>query len=76
MRIERHASLKPYNTFGLDVTAERLYHLESEMDLVEYLDDPKGYAAHALLLGGGSNMLLSGDLKGSVARVAWTERNC
>lgn len=74
MRIERHASLKPYNTFGLDVTAERLYHLESEMDLVEYLDDPKGYAAHALLLGGGSNMLLSGDLKGSVARVAWTGR--
>ncbi len=42
MRIERYASLKPYNTFGLDVTAERLYHLESEMDVVEYLDDPQG----------------------------------
>lgn len=74
MRTERNASLKPYNTFGLDVKAERLFHLESEMDLVEYLDDPKGYAQHALLLGGGSNMLLAGDLKGSVARVAWTGR--
>ena len=74
MRIEHNASLKPYNTFGLDVTAERLYHLESEMDVVEYLDDPKGYGSHTLLLGGGSNMLLAGNLKGSVARVAWTGR--
>jgi acetylornithine deacetylase/succinyl-diaminopimelate desuccinylase-like protein len=74
VRTERNASLKPYNTFGLDVTAERLYHLESEMDLVEYLDDPRGYAQHALLLGGGSNMLLAGNIKGSVARVAWTGR--
>ena len=74
MRTERNASLKPYNTFGLDVRAERLFHLESEMDLVEYLDDPKGYAQHVLLLGGGSNMLLAGDLKGSVARIAWTGR--
>jgi len=75
VRIEHNASLKPYNTFGLDVTAERLYHLESEMDLVEYLDDPKGYGSHTLLLGGGSNMLLAGNLKGSVARVAWTGRH-
>ena len=74
MQIERQASLKPYNTFGLDVTAERLYHLESEMDVVEYLDDSQGYAKHTLLLGGGSNMLLAGNLKGSVARVAWTGR--
>ncbi|MEN9431766.1 MAG: hypothetical protein RL206_685, partial [Bacteroidota bacterium] len=74
MRIEHNASLKPYNTFGLDVTAERLYHLESEMDVVEYLDDPKGFGTHTLLLGGGSNMLLAGNLKGSVARVAWTGR--
>ena len=74
MRIEHNASLKPYNTFGLDVTAERLYHLDSEMDVVEYLDDPKGYGSHTLLLGGGSNMLLAGNLKGSVARVAWTGR--
>ena len=44
MRTERNASLKPFNTFGLDVKAERLYHLESEMDLVEYLDDPQGFA--------------------------------
>jgi UDP-N-acetylmuramate dehydrogenase len=74
VRIEHNASLKPYNTFGLDVTAERLYHLDSEMDVVEYLDDPKGYGSHTLLLGGGSNMLLAGNLKGSVARVAWTGR--
>jgi len=74
VRIERNASLKPYNTFGLEVTAERLYHLESEMDVVEYLDDPEGYGSHTLLLGGGSNMLLAGNLKGSVARVAWTGR--
>jgi UDP-N-acetylmuramate dehydrogenase len=74
VRIEHYASLKPYNTFGLDVTAERLYHLESEMDVVEYLDDPKGFGTHTLLLGGGSNMLLAGNLKGSVARVAWTGR--
>ena len=74
MVAEQNASLKPYNSFGLDVRAERLYHLESEMHLLEYLDDHEGYGQHSLLLGGGSNMLIAGDIKGSVARVAWTGR--
>lgn len=71
MRIERNASLKPYNSFNLDVTASRLFHLDEPQDLEAYRLHPDGYAKHALLISGGSNLLICQDIKGSVARIAW-----
>ena len=69
---EEHASLAPYNTFGIDAKAERLVHLETEASLAEYRLHPQGYVKQSLLLSGGSNMLLCADVPGTTARIAWT----
>jgi UDP-N-acetylmuramate dehydrogenase len=69
---EEHASLAPYNTFGIDAKAERLVHLESEACLADYRLHPHGYAQQSLLLSGGSNMLLCANVPGTTARIAWT----
>ena len=50
---EEHASLAPYNTFGIDAKAERLVHLETEASLAEYRLHPQGYVKQSLLLSGG-----------------------
>ena len=71
MRIEHKASLKPYNSFNLDVTASMLFHLDNPQDLEAYRLHPDGYAKHALLISGGSNILLCQAINGSVARVNW-----
>lgn len=53
MRIRNNISLKPFNSFGLDITAETLIDIERVDDL-EYLDfDTKMH-----VLGGGSNILM------------------
>ncbi|HAB35541.1 MAG TPA: UDP-N-acetylenolpyruvoylglucosamine reductase [Cryomorphaceae bacterium] len=69
---EEHASLAPYNTFGIDAKAERLVHLETEACVADYRIHPKGYAQQTLLISGGSNMLLCADVPGTTARIAWT----
>ena len=74
MRVEHNASLQRYNTFGVDVTAQHLFHLESVDDLDAYRQHEDGYQQHQLLISGGSNMLLLNDIQGAVARVAWTGR--
>ena len=71
MRVEHNASLKPYNSFNLDVTASILFHLEDPQDLESYRLHPDGYAKHALLISGGSNILLCQAIDGSVARINW-----
>jgi UDP-N-acetylmuramate dehydrogenase len=71
VRVEHNASLKPYNSFNLDVTASILFHLEDPQDLESYRLHPDGYAKHALLISGGSNILLCQAIDGSVARINW-----
>lgn len=71
MRIKQNANLKKYNTFGLNCIAERLFHLENEVDLVEYHQHQNGYAKQKLLFSGGSNLLLCSEIKGTVARIEW-----
>jgi UDP-N-acetylmuramate dehydrogenase len=63
MRIINNASLRDYNTFGLDARAEALAIIEDEHDLPEILSLPYS-PVH--ILGGGSNILLVNDLKGLV----------
>lgn len=59
MHIQQDISLKPYNTFGIDVTAKHfvsvsnIIELKQVLSLTEYPDK--------LILGGGSNMLLTKD---------------
>lgn len=56
-------SLKPFHTFATDAHCVRLFTIYSTQDLYKYLADNK---ANFMILGGGSNVLFSGDFDGDV----------
>ena len=68
MQILQNISLKPYNTFGIDATAKffvsvtSIDELKSVLLLKEY--------QNKLILGGGSNMLLTKDYNGLVILIS------
>lgn len=65
-------SLLPHNTFGMDVKAASFIEYTSEDDLLRLLDERRRMqAADPLLpIGGGSNLLFSGDFCGTVLHSA------
>lgn len=63
MKILENISLKPYNTFGIDVKARRLVLLEPG-------DDVPPLEGEVLLLGGGSNLVFTKDYDGTVVTLA------
>ena len=65
MVILKNRSLKPYNTFGLDVKANNLIRIDSEERLIAALELPY---RPIFVLGGGSNMLLTKSVKGLVLK--------
>lgn len=65
MELKENVSLKPYNTFGIDVKAERFVAVSSVDELRKVLATEKP----SLVLGGGSNMLLTQDVKGLVLHI-------
>ncbi|WP_067149650.1 UDP-N-acetylmuramate dehydrogenase [Pseudotamlana agarivorans] len=67
MQIEQNTSLKPYNTFGIDVKAKQFVVVHSIEDLKEVLSLENH--PNKLILGGGSNMLLTQDFNGLVIKV-------
>ncbi len=68
MKIERHKSLKKYNTFGIDVIAEEFIEITSESELVETLSNTT--EKELFILSGGSNMLLTQNLHSLVLHIA------
>ena len=64
--IERNVSLKPYNTFGLDVKASQFVHAETVEELKAAIAYGKAEGLPLLILGGGSNVLLTQDVEGLV----------
>ena len=69
LSIERDVSLAPYNTFGVDVRAACFVRVGRPEELGELLADPKWQALPRLILGGGSNLLLTRDFEGLVIRI-------
>nr|WP_299344537.1 UDP-N-acetylmuramate dehydrogenase [Allomuricauda sp.] len=61
MKIEENISLKPYNTFGIDVKARFFVEITSLLQLQKVLD-LKAYPER-FILGGGSNLLLTKDIE-------------
>tara|TARA_R110000868_G_scaffold3388_5_gene21897 strand:- start:8657 stop:9670 length:1014 start_codon:yes stop_codon:yes gene_type:complete len=59
VQIKQNISLKPYNTFGIDVTAKHFVSV-SNIDELKTILALKGYP-NKLILGGGSNILLTKD---------------
>ena len=67
MKILSNISLKPYNTFGIDVNARKFVEVTSVEELREVLKNV--YASELFILGGGSNMLLTRDVKQTVVYI-------
>lgn len=59
VRIENNVSLKKYNTFGIDVSAQHFAVFENAEQLTELLSDAIYQNANPFILGGGSNVLLT-----------------
>ena len=66
--LEEHVSLRPFNTFGLDVRARYFARFASAEELRQLLALPPVQAGPLLILGGGSNLLLTQDFSGVVLK--------
>lgn len=58
--------LRSHNTFGFDARARLAAHIRTESDLVSALFDPRVGTLPVVILGGGSNVVLTGDLDACV----------
>lgn len=69
LNIQSHVSLRPHNTFRIDVNARYWVDIHQDTDLqtllqlTDYVNTPK------LILGGGSNVLLCRDFNGLVVKI-------
>jgi UDP-N-acetylmuramate dehydrogenase len=66
MQIQQNISLKPYNTFGLDVKAKLFSSFRNTGELSELIQQSS--QEHRLILGGGSNILFTKDFDGLVLK--------
>jgi UDP-N-acetylmuramate dehydrogenase len=64
------ASLRAHNSFGFDVRARLLCRIESEHQLVAAAADARAAGLPKLVLGGGSNVVLTRDFDGLVLLIA------
>jgi UDP-N-acetylmuramate dehydrogenase len=69
MLVEKNIPLQSCNTFGIVAKALHLVRLGSEADIQAVLQDPAWQAAPKFVLGGGSNIVLTGDVKPLVLKV-------
>jgi len=67
MQIRGNISLKPYNTFGIDVKARYFAKLHSDNEMAAFFSSLEPEHLPVLILGGGSNVLFTKDFEGSVA---------
>ncbi|MFC6999231.1 UDP-N-acetylmuramate dehydrogenase [Rufibacter roseus] len=66
MELHKNASLKAYNTFGIDAKAAVLAQFTSVEELRELLQHPEVKLLPLLILGGGSNVLFTQDVEAAV----------
>jgi UDP-N-acetylmuramate dehydrogenase len=67
--LREHVPLQAYNTFGLAATARYFAQADSVAALQTILASPHALAGPLLILGGGSNLLLTADFAGLVVKV-------
>ncbi|MEO8405935.1 MAG: UDP-N-acetylmuramate dehydrogenase [Chitinophagaceae bacterium] len=71
MQVQENISLKPYNTFGIDASARYFGAFSSAGMLTELMTQAKAAASAKLpmmILGGGSNILLTKDYDGLILK--------
>lgn len=69
-RIDALADLRALNTFGLPARAARLVRIDDPAQIAALARQPDWHAMPRLVLGGGSNIVLTGDFAGIVLKVA------
>ena len=70
LKIEENYSLKNYNTFGLDAKAKYFVEIESVESLLDLISSDLFKKEKHLILGGGSNVLLTQDYDGLVIKIS------
>ncbi|HEV7330085.1 MAG TPA: UDP-N-acetylmuramate dehydrogenase [Flavisolibacter sp.] len=68
MQIRENISLRSNNTFGIDATARYFASFQSLEELEAIVDSQPYRQQHTLILGGGSNILLTQDVDGLVMK--------
>ena len=68
MRDERNYSLKAHNTFGIDVKCSRFLEYETEEEAIIVAQMLGRSGLPYIIIGGGSNLLLTKDFEGIVVR--------
>lgn len=69
MLVEKNIPLQPYNTFGIVARAQHLVRIRSEQDLLDLLACPDWSAQPRMVLGGGSNIVIQGDIQSLVLKM-------
>ena len=64
--IYENISLKKYNTFGLNVRADRLVTFKHEEYAIHFFKEQNGSVEKLMILGGGSNLLFTDDFHGTM----------
>jgi UDP-N-acetylmuramate dehydrogenase len=68
MDIKHNISVLQYNTFGIDVKAKYFSEFTTEKELISLLETPEVKSNEQLVLGGGSNVLLTKNFNGIVLK--------
>jgi UDP-N-acetylmuramate dehydrogenase len=69
MLVEKNVPLQSCNTFGINAKALCLARIQREDDIAAVLREPALHAAPKFILGGGSNIVLTGDVRPLVLKV-------
>ena len=70
MEIFSHHPLKPYNTFSINAYADEFIEVRTYDELKHLLSDHSSGSKKLIILGGGSNILFTGDVAGTVVKVS------
>jgi UDP-N-acetylmuramate dehydrogenase len=69
MIVEQNVPLQAHNSFGIVAKARELVRVRSEDDVRDLLADPQRAAQPRFVLGGGSNIVITGDVRPLVLKV-------
>lgn len=68
IQVDRAVNLRPYNTFGISATADYFYNLHKAEDFQALIQSGIYRKNSVLIVGGGSNILLTSDFHGLIVR--------
>jgi UDP-N-acetylmuramate dehydrogenase len=76
MNVQRHVDLRPYNTLGISASADYFVEVSNLAELNEAIEFSSRRRLRRVFIGGGSNVVLRGDIHGMVIRMAMRGISC